>query len=181
MTSKHNYQYLGRFSQISFDGNEDLRDVDKQFLSSFIDKNAFDDEHSSNDVCNIINVSSNEITAKHNGDHQELLSKRSIDQHMLDFADVEPAAELTNVFDEELMQTSLQETWSQLYRLTDSMKRSAVTRNIIICQRQTMLLTHGSNQLNPFRTSASSYTSNPEQVTCSNQSSKRYWCNGKAA
>jgi hypothetical protein len=169
MTSKHN---LGKISQISFDGNEGLRDVDKHFITSFIDKSAFDDEYSSNDVCNAINVSGNEITAKQDGDHQELPNKISIDQYMLDFDDVEPAAELTNVFDEEITQTSLQQTWSQLYRLTDSMERSAVTRNLIIRQRQTMLLTHCSNQLTPFRTSASSYTSQPELVTCSNQSSK---------
>jgi hypothetical protein len=88
-------------------------------------------------------------------------------------ANVGPAAELTDVFDNE---TNIrQSTYLQLQRLSDSMRRSEVTRQLIIEHRQSMFYKDYDPQLTAFCRSANSYMLAAASVTlCHERYSPNY-------
>jgi hypothetical protein len=96
--------------------------------------------------------------------HSDNMAKNAESLHMssismsgvkLDFANVGPAAELTDVFDNET--TIWQSTHVQLQRLSDSMRRSEATRRLIIEHRQAMFFKDHDPQLTAFCRSANTY------------------------
>jgi hypothetical protein len=165
MTSNQNLpqEKFEELSQCS-SGTESMECVDEAYIGFFFDTFDLDDDmvYINDSLFSSTIPDSTEIS-QNNGEHQQLLNSRSSQKCMLHFANIEPAAELTHVFDEELLsqasgQESRQQEHNQLCRLSESMRRSDITRKLIICQRKAMFLTQYDPQLTAFCMSASSYT-----------------------
>lgn len=148
-------QELADFSQ--FPCNVDFFGIlDEGSVASFFDDIVLDDDVMSEDGSvqdSIIPTSYSDNMAK----TAESLHMTSISMSglKLDFANVGPAAELTDVFDNET--TIRQSTYVQLQRLSDSMRRSEATRRLIIEHRQAMLFKNHDPQLIACCRSANTY------------------------
>jgi hypothetical protein len=159
------------FSQFPFNDVDFLSIIDEGSVVSFLDNFVLDDEMMSEagSLNNpMIPNSHSDITAK----NIESLHNSSISMTggngRLDFANVGPAAELTDVFDNE---TKIrQPTYDQLQRLSDSMRRSEATRRLIIEHRQSMFYKDYDPQLTAFCRSANSYMLAAASVTLYHES-----------
>jgi hypothetical protein len=182
MTSNQNLpqEKLKELSQCS-SGTESIECIDEASIGYFFDTfDLDDDELYINDCLFSSTIPDSTEISQNNGEHQELLNSRSSQKCMLHFVNIEPAAELTNVFDEELLsQASGQQAHNQLWRLSESMRRSDITRKLIICQRKAMFLTQYDPQLAAFCMSASSYTFAANSAFFSDSTATSY--RGKAA